>query len=53
MVSNVIRNDPESEVRPVLGPAQVEGILSRRRALLSYVAALVALHGQARVLAWP
>ena len=45
---------PEGDVEqePLLGPAQIEGILDRRRALLSYVAALVALHDAGAVLAF-
>jgi len=45
--------DPEAAARPVLGPAQLEGLLGRRRALLSYVGGLIALHGAERVLVWP
>lgn len=48
-----LRGDSESEERPILRPAQIDGVLRRRRGLLSYVAALVALHGQERVLIWP
>lgn len=45
--------DPESEHRPLLEDAQIAGVLARRRALLSYVGALVEAHGAERVLAWP
>ena len=46
---------PESEAlggRSVLDDAQLAAFLARRRALLSYVAALVAVHGAERVLVW-
>lgn len=45
--------DPESEARSLLDDEQIAGVLARRRALLSYVAALIELHGAERVLAWP
>ena len=45
--------DPEATERPILNEAQVAGVLARRRALLSYVGALVAVHGADRVLFWP
>lgn len=48
-----LAEDPEAEARPILSDGQVEGILMRRRALLSYIGALVALHGAERVLVWP
>lgn len=48
-----MQQDRESEERPILSPAQIDWVLRRRGALLSYVAALVALHGHERVLIWP
>jgi hypothetical protein len=49
-----LAQDPEaSEERPVLMPAQIDGVLQRRSALLSYIGALIAVHGADRVLAWP
>ena len=45
--------DPEAAERPILNEAQIAGVMSRRRGLLSYVGALVALHGADRVLFWP
>jgi hypothetical protein len=48
-----LEEDPEAEVRPLLSPVQIEGVMDRRRALLSYVGGLVALHGAERVLVWP
>ena len=47
-----LAEDPESQERPVLDETQIAGVLSRRRALLSYVGALVDVHGRERVLAW-
>jgi hypothetical protein len=48
-----LAEDPEGRERPLLSDAQIEGVLGRRRALLSYVAALVLMHGRERVLVWP
>lgn len=45
--------DPESEHRPILDESQIAGVLARRRALLSYVGALVKIHGSERVFVWP
>jgi len=47
-----LSEDPESQDRPLLDDAQIAGVLARRRAFLSYVGALVELHGRERVLAW-
>lgn len=47
-----LAEDPEGRERALLSDAQIQGVLSRRRALLSYVAALVELHGRGRVLCW-
>lgn len=44
--------DPEHERRPLLSEAQVAGVMARRRALLSFVAAQIALRGADAVLAW-
>ncbi len=52
-IEAALREDPEGRERALLDDAQIEGVLSRRRALLSYVAALVEVHGEERVLAWP
>ena len=51
-LSAALAEDPESEVRPILTPEEMEGVLDRRRALLSYVGALVSLHGPGRVFVW-
>lgn len=48
-----LAEDPESAERPVLDDTQIAAVLARRRALLSYVGALVEVHGRERVLAWP
>jgi hypothetical protein len=48
-----LAEDPESQDRALLDDAQIAGVLSRRRALLSYVGALVDVHGRERVLVWP
>lgn len=48
-----LAEDPEGRERPLLDDAQIGGVLARRRALLSYVAAVVELHGAERVLVWP
>lgn len=45
--------DPLSEDVPILAPAQIEGFEKRRRALLSYVGALISVYGADRVIAWP
>ncbi|HJK94222.1 MAG TPA: hypothetical protein RMH85_03135 [Polyangiaceae bacterium LLY-WYZ-15_(1-7)] len=43
----------EEEVgEPLLGPAQIAGVLERRRVLLSYVGALIDEHGEEAVLAF-
>lgn len=47
-----LAEDPEAEIRDILSDEQIDGVLSRRRAFLSYVGALIALHGEAAVLAW-
>jgi hypothetical protein len=48
-----LAQDPESRDRAILTDDQIASVLGRRRALLSYVGALVALHGEEAVLAWP
>lgn len=48
-----LAEDVESEMRPLLSPAQRDGLLGRRRALLSYIGARVALDGADRALPWP
>lgn len=48
-----LEEDPEFEASSLLSPRQMEDLLCRRRALLSYIGALVALHGAERVFAWP
>jgi len=52
-LERVLAQDPEAEVRPILDPPQIEGVLHRLRSLLSYISALVALYGEDRVLIWP
>lgn len=52
-LSAALAEDPTAEGRPILSPRQIEDVMDRRRALLSYVGALVALHGAERVLVWP
>lgn len=47
-----LADDPEGHDRPILEDAQLEGVLARRRALLSYIGALVATYGPERVLVW-
>ena len=48
-----LAEDPLSESGPILAPGQVDGVLVRRRAFLSYVGALIAIHGADAVLAFP
>ncbi len=48
-----LAEDPADWERPLLSDAQIEGVMKRRRAFLSYVAALIAVHGADRVLPWP
>ncbi len=48
-----LAEDPLGREQPLLSDAQLEGLLTRRRALLSYVAALIEVHGRERVLVWP
>ncbi|MGF1464744.1 MAG: hypothetical protein ACFCGT_01300 [Sandaracinaceae bacterium] len=45
-----LAQEPESQIRDVLSDAQVQEVLVRRRALLSYISALAAVHGVERVL---
>lgn len=47
-----LSEDPEAAERDILTPDQVADVLERRRALLSYVAGLIAVHGADRVLVW-
>ncbi|MEQ8454851.1 MAG: hypothetical protein RLO52_23540 [Sandaracinaceae bacterium] len=47
-----LAEDPEAEIRDILDDAQIAGVMQRRRALLSYVGGLIALHGEAAVLTW-
>lgn len=47
-----LSEDPESEERSILTEEQIDGVLTRARALLSYVAALVEVYGPARVFVW-
>ena len=47
-----LAEDPEAEHDAILSPAQIDGVVRRCRALESYVAALVAVHGADRVLIW-
>ena len=49
----VLQTAPESDVRPVLTDAQIAGVVMRARAIISYVAAQIALHGSDAVLFWP
>ena len=51
-IGAALEADPQSEVRAILSEDQIAGVIERRRALLSYVAALVAVHGADRVLPW-
>lgn len=51
-IEEALRADPEGRERPLLDERQIEGVLARRRALLSYVGALVEVHGEGRVFAW-
>lgn len=48
-----LAQDPESAQRAILDEAQMRGLLARRRALLSYVGALVETYGAEQVLAFP
>lgn len=48
-----LAEDPLAEDLPILAPGQVDGVLVRRRAFLSYVGALIAVHGADAVLAFP
>jgi hypothetical protein len=49
-----LARDPGSRGRPlVLTDRQIEGVMDRRRALLSYVVALVDAYGEARVFSLP
>ncbi len=48
-----LAEDPEAGDQPILSDAQIAGVLDRKRAFLSYVGALIAIHGADRVLAWP
>ncbi|HEY8431381.1 MAG TPA: hypothetical protein VIL20_23535 [Sandaracinaceae bacterium] len=52
-IEAALREDPEGRERDLLDARQIEGVLARRRALLSYVGALVEVHGADRVFAWP
>ncbi len=52
-LSQSLAEDPEARERPILNEAQIAGVLSRRVAFLSYVGALVSVHGADRVLFWP
>jgi hypothetical protein len=52
-IADTLAADPEAAGRSILSPAQIAGILTRRRALLSYVGALIDVHGADRVLLWP
>ncbi len=47
-----LATDPEAAEGPILDEQQIEGVMQRRAALLSYVAGLVAVHGAERVLVW-
>lgn len=47
-----IGQDPENEIRPILDDEEIAEVLMRRRALLSYIGAQIALHGVDAVLAW-
>lgn len=51
-IGAALAEDPESEVRPILTPGEIENVLARRRALLSYVGALVSVHGAEHVFVW-
>lgn len=51
-LEQALAEDPEAEFGSILDAPQIEGVLRRRRALLSYISALVALHGEDRVLIW-
>jgi hypothetical protein len=48
-----LAEDPLFEDGPILAPGQIDGVLARRRAFLSYVGALIAVHGADAVLAFP
>jgi hypothetical protein len=52
-IRDALAEDPEGREHAILTDAQIAGVLMRRRALLSYVGALVAIHGADRVLAFP
>lgn len=43
----------EARIRPLLTEEQLGGVMRRRAAFLSYVAALVELHGESEVFYWP
>jgi hypothetical protein len=48
-----LATDPEASVGVILSDPQIAEVLARRRALLSYIGALIAVYGEAQVLAWP
>jgi hypothetical protein len=49
---DALAEDPESQFGELLSEEQIEGVLTRRQALLSYVAALVEVYGTEQVLCW-
>lgn len=48
-----LARDPEAASSTILSDEQIAEVVGRRDALLSYIGALIALHGRERVLAWP
>lgn len=48
-----LAEDPLGRERALLSDAQIAGVLMRKRALLSYVGALIEMHGREAVLAFP
>lgn len=52
-IQQELAQDPSPDAQPILTSAQVAALLDRREAILSYIAALVEEHGDARVLIFP
>ncbi|MGB3051806.1 MAG: hypothetical protein WBB42_12455 [Polyangiales bacterium] len=52
-IRNELDRDPSQQSTPLLSDAQIAEVLNRRGAILSYIAALIDEHGEARVLFFP
>jgi len=48
-----LQKDPSHETAPLLNAVQIEALLDRRDTILSYIAAMIEAHGEARVLFFP